>query len=88
MPAKGTLETTIQRYIGRSADDKPGTLRGSTKPPVGSTFFETDTWQIARYDGSLWRYEPDNPVLAELQEIRDLLRKILETQQPVRNPFS
>ena len=78
MTSRGTFEGTLHRYIGRSTETKPGTLRGDAKPPSGSSFFETDTWRIARYDGNQWRYEPDNPALVELQAIRQLLETVLE----------
>lgn len=90
MTSRGTLEGAIGRYIGRSTDDKPGVLRGDAKPPSGSSFFETDTWRIARYDGNQWRYEPENPALDELKAIRELLETIMDRLPELepRNPFS
>jgi hypothetical protein len=41
--------STINRYIGLSADTKP------TAPPVGSLFFETDTLSTYVYDGAAWQ---------------------------------
>lgn len=90
MTSRGALEGSISRFIGLSTDDKPGSLRGDTKLPVGSSFFETDTWRIARYDGTLWRYEAENPILAELQDIKVVLEAIrtrLPEPEPA-NPFS
>ena len=69
MVSRGVVEGSIKRYIGTSRDQKPGELRGDESIPAGSSYFETDTWRIARYDGAMWRYEAENPVLAELGEI-------------------
>ena len=47
------LEGSIRRYIGLSTDDKPAD--GLDSPlPAGSTFLETDTKRIYRFDGTLW----------------------------------
>lgn len=42
-------ETTINRWIGLSTDTKP-----TTDVPVGSTFYEYDTFRLFIYNGSTW----------------------------------
>ena len=76
-----TLEGSIQRYIGLSTDEKPRST--ATEPvPAGSSFFETDTWRIARWDGTDWRYERDDvSLVTALQDIKAVLvqqRELLE----------
>lgn len=58
------LEGTTKRFIGLSTDAKPyvgaqldGSMIASTDLPAGSSFFETDTWRIARFDGLEWQHE-------------------------------
>ena len=46
------LVTTIQRFIGTNADDKP------TAAPAGSLFYETDTEAWFVWDGSSWTAAP------------------------------
>lgn len=47
------LEGAIRRYIGLSTDDKPAD--GLDDPlPAGSTFLETDTRRIYRFNGAIW----------------------------------
>lgn len=43
------LEGTIKRFIGSATDEKP-----TIDVPAGSSFLETDTGIIARYDGRTW----------------------------------
>jgi hypothetical protein len=45
------LETTIKRFIGLSTDDKPI----ETDMPAGSSFLESDTGDIYRWDGESWK---------------------------------
>ena len=40
--------TKVQRWMGLDSDTKP------TSPPVGSTFYETNTGQDFIYNGSNW----------------------------------
>ena len=56
------LEGSIHRYIGLSTDAKPvvgQTIEGndvtSQDIPAGSSFMETDTGRIFRYDGADWQ---------------------------------
>ena len=53
------LEGTIKRFIGLSSDRKPGVdpvpVEGESAPPAGSTFFESDTGTIYRYDQGGWQ---------------------------------
>lgn len=44
-----TLIVAIQTWIGLSTDTKP------SAPPVGSTFYETDSGATHVYDGSAWQ---------------------------------
>jgi hypothetical protein len=60
------LESSIKRFIGLSSDAKP-----TEGVPAGSSFLETDTGHIARFDGDGWREAVDpahdaNQLLAEL----------------------
>ena len=76
-----TLEGSIRRYIGLASDRKPGVAPLSDvaeiAPPVGSTFFESDTGTIYRYDNGAWRVPESTDqtnvllghILAELQRI-------------------
>ena len=58
-----TLEGKTNRYIGDPADPKPRLGRGlgiddvtvvSTDLPAGSTWYETETGEIYRWDGQRW----------------------------------
>lgn len=80
------LESNITRYIGLSTDVKPTlvtparTIPGTTQivaaqPAVaaGSSFLETDTGRIARYDGHTWVYQAgDTDLLDKLDLLIDL----------------
>jgi len=53
------LETNIQRFNGLSSDEKP------LNPPVGSTFFESNTGFMYIYNGYQWlpkSFMPDSTV--------------------------
>lgn len=76
------LEGTIKRFIGLSSDRKPGEdpipVGGESAPPAGSTFFESDTGAIFRYDNGGWRIPESKGdqtdallrlIVAELQRI-------------------
>lgn len=73
------LEASIKRYIGLSTDVKPIDIPNETIPS-GSSFFETDTWKISRFDGVQWKVEQTDTSVAErldvmielLKEVRDL----------------
>lgn len=75
------LETATQRYIGLSSDEKP-----TSNVPAGSSFFESDTFRIARWDGYRWAYPPAEgtaedvqaAILDELRQIRGLLQLMLD----------
>ena len=75
------LEGTIRRYIGLSSDDKPvpvpsyRSVDGSNvvSPAeimlVGSSFMETDTGKIWRWDGRTWIHyeaEDENKILLSM----------------------
>lgn len=69
------LEGTIKRFIGQSTDLKPATT-DEDKIPAGSSFLETDTGKIARFDGNVWQIADDG------SEVRELLAALLtETQR-------
>ena len=92
------LVTTIKRYIGPSADAKPRpgerwltdagdyvVLKGPDVP-AGSTFLESDTDQMYKWDGATWwpsRVEGD--VLTTLEDIKELLSQILVHTEVVRS---
>ena len=55
------LETSIRRYIGLSTDEKPvigyqvdGSTLAAVDLPAGSSFLESDTGLIYRWDGRAW----------------------------------
>lgn len=76
------LEGAIRRYAGLSTDDKPAST-GDDTIPVNSIFFETDTWRLARWDGTKWAYQRSSDedrssaVHEELVKIRQLLECIV-----------
>jgi hypothetical protein len=47
------LVTTIQNFIGESGDVKP-TSTATNRIPVGSEFYESDTFKTYVYDGTDW----------------------------------
>lgn len=47
------LEGTIKRFIGTSTDEKP-----TTDVPPGSSFLESNTGVVSRYDGTVWTAQP------------------------------
>lgn len=84
------LEGTIKRYIGLSTETKPnpydGSLLDGETLPAGSTFLESDTFRIARWDGGSWSYERDDmAVVAMLGQIVDLLRATNEQLELIRD---
>ena len=79
------LEGTIRRYIGLASDLKP-TPYGDMLPegdtlPAGSSFLESDTGRIFRWDGAVWAAAPaaDDTaaylaaILMELRQLREAL---------------
>lgn len=57
------LEGSIKRFIGLSSDTKPslgsqvdGSTTLTTDLPPGSSFLETDTGNIWRWDGNEWTF--------------------------------
>lgn len=87
-----TLESTIKRYIGLSNDRKPGVdpvpVGGEPAPPAGSTFFESDTGIIYRYDNGAWR-TPEvgdeqlmllSRILMELRQVSEVLQRFTGIQ--------
>lgn len=84
------LEGSIKRFIGLSSDTKPeregadsfGNPTGAMLPP-GSSFFETDTFRIARWNGIQWTYEAEDTRITDrldtlIAEIRELKAVHLE----------
>ena len=82
------LEGAIRRYIGLSKDDKPADGLGDPRP-AGSTFLETDTRRIYRFNGSIWvdadTIEQDTALLSalygEVLVLRQLIEQVLITNQ-------
>lgn len=73
------LEGSISRYIGLATDTKPvGDFANGEIVPVGSSFLETDTGKIYRWNGLHWNFaapSDENAALLtviylELQAIR------------------
>ena len=82
------LEGSIKRWIGLSTDDKPalghysdGVIVTDGDLPAGSSFLETDTGRIYRWDGREWGVHiPENQneelltsILLELASIKEVL---------------
>ena len=84
------LEGSIKRYIGLSTDIKPGLgyqTNGSTvlaaDLPAGSSFLETDTGRIYRWDGaSAWTL-PVPGSDEQLYVLQAMLIEIVELRQMV-----
>ena len=76
------LESTIKRYLGLSTDDKPiyEDAQKERRIPAGSSFLETDTGRIYRFDGSEWKYAVEKGteelLSAILFEIRSLRERV------------
>ena len=80
------LEGAIHRYIGLSGDLKPTTLTPAftnaqgqivaqvPAPPAGSSFLETDTGRMARFDGKRWIYDADESATTHL--LSDVLSQL------------
>lgn len=75
-----TLEGSIKRWIGRSDDIKPTEADGVIPP--GSSYMESDTGRILRWNGDVWTpVESTNDdtvsmlsaILSTLEQIKDLL---------------
>lgn len=82
------LESTVKRYIGLSTDAKPYPSATDTIP-AGSSFFETDTWKIARFDGADWRHESqESEIVDKLDELLQELREIKELQAELQLSMS
>ena len=83
------LEGTTRRYIGLSTDEKPsvglqidGHTVGANDLPVGSSFLETDTGRIYRWNGNAWTVpalESDDQlfvlqaILIEVTQLREMV---------------
>ena len=84
-----TLESLIRRYIGTSRDTKPGPANSvdrDTSIPAGSTFFETDTFKISRFDGLTWTYERgDTRLIDKLDLVLDALGELQTVMEEVRD---
>ena len=82
------LEGTIKRFIGLSTDTKPrpgGFVDGNAIETIqpGSSFLESDTGRIFRWDGSDWTYPTSassdvgvDVQLAMLQELQLIRMKM------------
>ena len=70
------LENTIKRFIGLSTDDKPvwDDERAERRLPAGSSFLETDTGKIHRFNGLDWaHYDPIDETTNYLDAIQSQL---------------
>ena len=74
------LESSTRRWIGLSTDVKPVSPADEVTP--GSSFLESDTGKIYRWDGEAWRCPESSDlqaevlqlILAELTQIRELVQ--------------
>jgi hypothetical protein len=87
-----TRTSFSHKYVGLSTDVKPvtggpdadGNSLGTI--PVGSVFHETDTGNIATYDGYVWRItdrEMDSRVLDRLDAIIEQLKALNDLHSAV-----
>ena len=73
------LEQQIKRYLGSSTDAKPKPGDTGEELLPGSSFLETDTGKIYRWDGFVWQCpEADQQVLSVLQMILVELTQLRE----------
>ncbi len=86
------LETTIQRWIGTSQDVKPfvgqdvdgdGIRLKATDLRPGSSFMETDTGLIYRWDGEAWQVHVPQDELAPVLGAMLLVLKQIEEHTAV-----
>lgn len=68
-----TLESVVKRWVGLSTDTKPQPNADSTIP-AGSSFLESDTGHIFRWNGDQWQYPEDN--MNELDALRAILFRL------------
>lgn len=79
------LVTNIKKWIGTSSDVKPISTASSLIPP-GSTFLESDTGDMYRFDSSEWiRAELDKEASEENRSL--LLTAILLELQKLNERF-
>lgn len=93
------LEGSIKRWIGLSTDTKPAPGQTRFDPvlntstplvaldvPAGSSFLETDTGRIYRWDGEQWAHSPAEEdaqvavlqaVLNELTQLRQMVALVI-----------
>lgn len=77
------LEGTIKRYIGLASDVKPRPATGANidrehEIPPGSSFLESDTGLIYRWDGFEWRAPAADDLAAILRSIDARLAQLVE----------
>lgn len=76
------LEASIRRYVGISTDTKPtGYVEGQTVRdpiPAGSSFLETDTGDIWRWNGTEWTAHESIEAAEWLAAIYGELRQLRE----------
>ena len=82
------LEGTIKRWVGLSSDVKPalglqadGSTITSADLPAGSSFMESDTGRIYRWDGASWTVSL--PVDEQLYVLEAILSELKEFRQMV-----
>lgn len=75
------LESSIRRYVGLSTDPKPIGYSGIVADPIpaGSSFLETDTGDIWRWNGTEWTAHESieasewlAAIYGELRQLREL----------------
>lgn len=90
-----SLEGSIKRWIGLSTDRKPQPGQTQFDPvlntsspltaldlPAGSSFLETDTGLIYRWDGDQWTRSPDEGS-EQLYVLQALLAEVTQLRQMV-----
>jgi len=81
------LEGTIRRYLGLSTDTKPkvgeqfdGAEVTARELPAGSSFLETDTGRILRWDGEAWTYPSAGAEVTEDYQAALLAEALKQTE--------
>ena len=69
-----TLEGSIKRWVGHSDDIKP--TEADATIPAGSSFLESDTGHILRWNGDAWVFVVSDETVVLLGAILDTLEQI------------
>lgn len=84
------LEGTTKRWVGLSVDDKPrptskspGATEFDNQIPAGSSFLESDTGRIYRWNGFEWRAPEPDDLGTILRSIDERLARLVEITEAI-----